>query len=158
LFLFFKSKSRIDPLALVTSATVIDLETLYYLLLGDPFNHRIWHSYFFALVVFPILITLAIYLVEHRFEKKLSSAYRVLKLKPPKTRYSLSIIYISCLIGGFSHIFFDMFTHESMPYVLYPLFYGNPFYLGEARFIVEGVVAALALYSVYCWWKTSKLD
>ena len=142
----------------MASATIIDLEPVYYLLLGDPFHHRIWHSYFFALVVFPVLISLAVYLVERRFEQKLSSAYGTLKLKPPQTRYSLSIIYLSCLIGGFSHIFFDMFTHESLPYVMYPLFYGNPFYLGQARFIIEGLAAGLAVYSVYCWWKTSKLS
>ena len=143
----------------MVSATIIDLEPLFYLLLGEYyFHHRIWHSYFFALVVFPILITLAAFLVERRFEPKLSSAYGALKLKPPQTKYSPPIIYLSCLIGGFSHVFFDMFTHESLPYVLYPLFYGNPFYLGQARFIVEGLAVGLTVYSVYCWWKTSKLD
>jgi membrane-bound metal-dependent hydrolase YbcI (DUF457 family) len=142
----------------VTSATIIDLESLYYWLLGDPFNHRIWHSYLFALAIFPVLITLAVYFVKRRFEPKLSSAYGALKLKPPQARYSLSIIYLSCLIGGFSHIFFDMFTHQNLPYVMFPLFYGNPFYLGQARFAVEGLAAGLAVYSVYCWWKMSKLD
>jgi len=140
----------------VASATIIDLEPLYYVLLGDPFNHRIWHSYFFALLVFPIVISLAVYFVERRFESKLSSAYGVLRLKPPQTKYSPFIIYLSCLIGGFSHIFFDMFTHQSLSYVMYPLFYGNPFYLGQARFAVEALAAGLAVYSVYCWWKTSK--
>ena len=158
LFLFFKAKNRIDPLALVASATIIDLEPLYYLLLGDPLNHYIWHSYLFALVIFPPLVSLAIYFVERRFELKLSSAYDKLKLKPPQTRYSLSIIYLSCLIGGFSHMFLDMFTHQSLPYVMYPFFYGNPFYLGQARFAVEALAAGLAVYSVYCWWKMSKLD
>ena len=143
----------------MASATIIDLEPLFYLLLGEYyFHHRIWHSYFFALVVFPILITLAVFLVERRFEPKLSSAYGALKLKPPQTKYSLPIIYLSCLIGGFSHIFFDMFTHQNLSYVLYPLFDGNPFYLGQARFIVEGLAVGLTVYSVYCWRKTSKLD
>ena len=142
----------------MTSATIIDLESLYYWLLGDPLNNRIWHSFLFALAIFPVLITLALYLVERRFEPKPSSAYGVLKLKPPQAKYSLSVIYLSCLIGGFSHIFFDMFTHQNLPYVLYPLFNGNPFYLGQARFAVEGLAAGLAVYSVYLWWKTSKLD
>jgi hypothetical protein len=51
-----------------------------------------------------------------------------------------------------------MFTHENLPYVMYPFFYGNPFYLGQARFVVEGFVAALAVYALYCWWKDSKIQ
>ena len=142
----------------MASATITDLESLYYWLLGDPFNHRIWHSYLFALVVFPVLVTLALYFVERRFEPELSSAYEVLRLKPSQAKYSPSIIFLSCLIGGFSHIFLDMFTHQNLPYVMYPLFYGNPFYLGQARFVVEALAAGLAVYSVYRWWKISKLD
>ena len=141
------------------SATIIDLEPLYYLVLGDwAFHHRVWHSYFVALVVFPFLISFVVYLVERRFDQKLLATYDKLKLKPTRLRYSLLMIYVSCLIGGFSHIFFDMFTHESLPYVLYPLFYGNPFYLGQATFIVEGLAAGLAVDSVYCWWKLSKIE
>ena len=79
----------------MTSATIIDLESLYYWLLGDPFNHRIWHSYLFALAIFPVLITLALYFMERRLEPKLSSAYGMLKLKPTQAKYSLSIIYLS---------------------------------------------------------------
>jgi membrane-bound metal-dependent hydrolase YbcI (DUF457 family) len=62
------------------------------------------------------------------------------------------------MVGGFSHVFFDMFTHESMPYVIYPLALGNPFYLGQASGIVEVTVVALTIYSVFCWSKTQKLD
>src|SRR4030067_137465 len=99
-------------------ATIIDLESLYYWLLGDPLNHRIWHSYLFALVVFPVLITLALYFVERRFEPKLSSTYNLLKLKPTPAKYSPYIIFLSCVIGGFSHAFLHLFTHQNLPYVL----------------------------------------
>ena len=158
LFLYLKNKQSVDPLALVASATIVDLEPLYYILSGEFLNHHmIWHGYAFTLTVYPILISLAVYLVERLFEKQLWSTYNALRLKPEKVRYSLLSIYLCCLFGGFSHIFFDMFTHENMPYVLYPLVFGNPFYLGQASGIVELAVVALALYSVYCWVKNAKL-
>lgn len=145
-------------MALAASTTVIDVEPLYYVLMGDPFTHRIWHSYALALIVFPILVSISVYLLERHFKEKLLSTYNVIKLKPPQANYSITTIYVSCLIGGFSHVFFDMFTHENLPYVMYPFFYGNPFYLGQARFIVEGLVAALAVYALYCWWMDSKIQ
>ena len=158
LFLYFKRKRSVDPLALFASATIVDLEPLYYILSGEFLNHHMmWHGYALILTIYPILITFALYVVERFFEKQLLSTYTALRFKPEKVRYSLLSIYLCCLIGGFSHIFFDMFTHESLPYVVYPLVFGNPFYLGPAAVIVELIVVALALYSVYCWVKNAKL-
>ena len=158
LFLYFKNKRGVDPLALVASATIVDLEPLYYILSGEFLNHHMmWHGYALTLTIYPILITLTVYVVERLFEKQLWSTYTALGFKPEKVRYSLLSVYLCCLIGGLSHIFFDMFTHKNMPYVVYPLFFGNPFYLGQASGIVEISVIALALYSVYCWYKNTKL-
>lgn len=156
LFLYFRNKRNIDPLALSASATFVDLEPLYYLLIGEPLDHQIWHGFALILTVYTILLAVAVYSVERFSETRLLSAYNILRLKPPQVRYSLETIYICCLLGGFSHIFFDMFTHEHMPYVVYPLFFGNPFYLGQASGIVEAAVIALTLYSVFCWRKTAK--
>jgi membrane-bound metal-dependent hydrolase YbcI (DUF457 family) len=94
--------------------------------------------------------------VERLSENKLWSAYNALKLKPPQVKYSLVSIYLCGLIGAFSHIFFDIFTHESMPYVIYPLLFGNPFYIGQASVIVEAAAVALSLYSVWLWRKNAK--
>lgn len=157
LFLYFKGKKRIDSLALLASATVVDLEPLYYFLIGEAFDHRIWHGFALTLTIYPVLIALAVYFVERLFEKKLWSTYKTLKLKPEKIKYSPLSIYFCCLIGGFSHVFFDMFTHESMPYAIYPLVFGNPFYLGQASGIVEVAVVALSVYSVLCWVKAQKI-
>ena len=154
LFLYFKKKRIFDPLALVASAAIVDFEPLYYALTGAAFTHRIWHGYALTLTIYPILISLAVYLAERFFEKRLWSVYSALRFKPDKVRYSLLTVYFCCLIGGLSHVFFDMFTHEIMPYVVYPLVFGNPFYLGPASGIVELTVVALACYSVYCWSKT----
>jgi membrane-bound metal-dependent hydrolase YbcI (DUF457 family) len=157
-FLYFKNKRKIDPLALLASATFIDLEPLYYILIGESLDHQIWHGFALALTIYPVLIAVTVYFVERLFENKLWSAYTALKLKPPQVKYSLLSIYLCCLVGGFSHIFFDMFTHKNMPYVIYPVVFGNPFYIGQASIIVEVTVVALALYSVFCWSKTQKLD
>lgn len=157
LFLYFKNKRSVDPFALFASAAMVDLEPLYYALSGELFDHRIWHGYALILTIYPILLSLAVYFVERRCEGKLWSAYAALRFKPEKVKYSLLSIYVCCLIGGFSHIFFDMFTHECMPYVVYPLVFGNPFYLGQASGIVELCVVALAFCSIYCWSKTQKL-
>jgi len=151
MFLYFKDKRRIDPLALTVSASFIDLESFYYLLIGEPLDHRIWHGFALALTVYPILIALAVYITEQVFEGRLRSAYNALRLKPIQARYSLSKIYLCSLVGGASHVFFDMLTHENMPYVIYPLANGNPFYLGNASIIVESAVILLAIYSLFLW-------
>jgi hypothetical protein len=157
LFPYFKNKGGIDPLALLVSATIIDLEPVYYFLIGEPLDHRIWHGFALTLTIYPVLMGLIVYFVERLFENKLWSAYNALRLKPGQVKYSLLSIYLCCLVGGFSHVFFDMFTHESMPYLIYPLFFGNPFYIGQASGIVEVTVVALTIYSVFCWSKTQKL-
>ncbi len=156
-FLFFKDKGFFDPLALVMSATAVDLEPLYYMLIGTALDHQIWHGYALLLTVYPFMILLAVYLIEYFFSDQLNLTYNALRLKPTKVRYSLFSIYVCCVIGSFSHIFFDMFTHLSLPYVIYPFFVGNnPFYLGKFSGVVEAVVVILALYSIYCWIKSAK--
>ena len=153
LFLYFKDKKRIDPLALTASATFVDLEPLYYFLIGEPLTHRIWHGYALALTAYPLLITIGAYCVENFFGRKLYSAYSVLSLEPNLVKYPLRSIFFCSLVGGLSHIFFDMFTHEHMPYVIYPLAYGNSFYIGQASVVVEFAVIVLAGYSCLRWLK-----
>ena len=158
LSLYFNNKVRFDPLALVASATFVDLEPLFYIFIGDPLDHQFWHGYALALTIYPLLVTLAVYAAERLLEKKLQSAYSVLRLKPTRVRYPLLNVYLCSLIGSFSHMFFDMFTHEDMPYVIYPLAHGNPFYIGQASGIVEAIAVAFAIYSVFLWLKTPKLS
>jgi len=153
MFLYFKDKRRIDPLALTVSATFIDLEPLYYFIIGDPLDHKIWHSFAFSITVYPILITFGVYMVEHFFKERLLSAYNAIRLKPNQVRYPILTIHFCSFVGGLSHIFFDMFTHEKMPYVIYPLTYGNPFYIGTASITVDLAVILLAIYSALRWLK-----
>ena len=153
MFLYFKDKGRIDPLALAVSTTFIDLEPLYYILLGEPLDHRVWHGFTLALTIYPILATIGVYVVERLFENKLLAFYKWARLKPLKARYPLRNIYLLSLFGGFSHIILDMFTHREMLWVLYPFMNGNPFYTWQASIIVEIVVIVLSIYSLNCWLK-----
>jgi hypothetical protein len=153
IFLYFKDKRRIDPLALAVSTTFIDLEPLYYFLLGEPLDHRVWHGFTLALTVYPILVAFGVYLVEHFYEEKLWNLYRRLGFNPVKAKYSLRNIYLLSLFSGFSHVFLDMFTHPEMFWVLYPFVYGNPFYSWQAAIFVEITVIVLSVYSLSCWLK-----
>jgi membrane-bound metal-dependent hydrolase YbcI (DUF457 family) len=153
LFLYFKDKRRIDPLALVVSTTFIDIEPLYYILLGEPLSHRIWHSFTLALTIYPILVTIGAYVVEHLFQNKLLAIYKWAMLNPVKASYPPLNIYLISLFGGFSHIFLDMFTHREMLWVLYPFATGNPFYMRQASMIIDAALIILSIYSLCCWLK-----
>lgn len=152
-FLYFKDKRRIDPLALAVSTTFIDLEPLYYFILGEPLEHRILHGFTLALIIYPILVALAVYFVEFRFDEKLWRLYNGLRLNLGRVKYPLKSIYLLSLFGGFTHVFLDMFTHPEMFWVLYPFANGNPFYTWQASITVEAAVIALSVYSLTCWLK-----
>jgi len=153
-FLYFRDRRRIDPLALAVSTTFIDLEPFYYILLGESLDHRVWHGFTLALTLYPILVTIGVYVAESLFENKLLTAYKWLGLNPVKAKYPLLNIYLLSLFGGFSHIFLDMFTHHEMFWVLYPFANGNPFYNWQAAIIVEAAVIMLSIYSLWCWLKS----
>jgi len=153
LFLYFRDKKRIDPLALTISTTFIDIEPLHYTILGEPLDHRVWHGFTLALTVYPILVTIGVYIAERFFEKRLWAVYNWLRLKPVKVKYPLLNIYLLSLFGGFSHIFLDMFTHPEMFWVLYPFAMDNPFYTWQAAVAVEVAVITLSVYSLMCWLK-----
>ncbi len=150
--LYFRFKGRIDPLTLLISSTFVDLEPLYLLLSGEPNDHGILHSYF-TVLLFSVLIVFAMYFAERHYENRLRQVYGKLRLSPERVKYPLLSIYLTFLIGGFSHMFFDMFTHKSLPYVFYPIAIGNPFYVGTASFVVDVIVAAVAFGSVVWWLK-----
>lgn len=151
--LYFKDKYRVDPLALTISTTFIDIEPLYYILLGEPLDHRIFHGFTLALTVYPMLVASGVYIIERLSTHKMCSFYRKMRLNPVKVKYPMLNIYLLSLFGGFSHVFLDMFTHNEMLWVLYPFAYGNPFYNGQASIIVEIAVILLTLYSLKCWLK-----
>ena len=153
LFLYFKDKRRFDPLALTVSTTFIDLEPLYYFLLGEQLYHRFLHGFTLALTIYPVLVALGVYVAEQLFEDKLLAVYGRLGLNPVGAKYPFLNIYLLSLFGGFSHIFLDMFTHPEMFWVLYPFAFGNSFYNWWGAMAVEVAVILLSIYSLSCWLK-----
>lgn len=147
---------QIDPLALIVSTTFIDLEPLYYIVLGESLDHRIWHGLTLALTIYPVLVTLGVYMVERFFEGKLWTVYNWVGLNPMRAGYPLLNIYLLSFFGGFSHVFLDMFTHPEMLWVLYPFAEGNPFYNWHVSIVIEGVVIILSIYSLLCWLKSRR--
>ncbi len=153
---YFKNKALLDPLALVASATAVDVEPLIYIFLGQPLTHQIWHGWLLTLTIYPVLVALFVFSVERLLEGNVQSAYKTLRFNTDRAKYPPHTIYLCCLLGGASHMLFDMFTHQNLPYVIYPITYGNPFYLGQYTGIIELTSIGLALATVFLWWKNQK--
>jgi membrane-bound metal-dependent hydrolase YbcI (DUF457 family) len=152
--LHFVKSGTFDITALLFSSTCIDLELLYRLLIGQPLSHGLWHSYFFAVTVFPVAVSLFVLVAERKLLGILKSTYKLFRFYPIKLEYSFKTIYFSSLIGGVSHIFFDMWTHRVSAYLLYPFVVfdaENPFWLGEYEVVIYISVTILSVYSIYFW-------
>ena len=149
--LHFKRPENFDITALLCSSTFVDLELLYYFLTEKHMNHGLWHSYFFVLTIYPVVLSLIIYVTERRLDKTIFRIYRFFRFFPKKMRYSFKTIYFCCLIGGVSHIFFDMWTHEVSPYILFPFYEENPFWIDEWSVIIFVLISLLSLYTVFLW-------
>jgi hypothetical protein len=151
--LYFRMPEKFDVTALLISSTFVDLELLYYLFVENHMSHGFWHSYLFVLTFYPVGLTLIIYIIEKGFPKSIRSVYNVFRFYPKKVSYSIKTVYFSCLFGGISHIFFDMWGHEHSPYVLFPFYEKNPFWVGDWNIIVLVLLIFLSLYTVFLWIK-----
>ena len=154
--LHFVKSGIFDITALLLSSTGIDLELLYLLLIGQPLYHGLWHSYFFALTIFPVAVSLVVFVAERKFTKRLKGTYKFFRFSPSKLKYSFKTIYFSSLVGGASHIFFDMWTHRASSYLLYPFVIfdaENPFWTGEYEVVIYISVTLLSIWSIYFWIK-----
>ena len=149
--LYFHFPTKFDVMALLISSTFVDLELVYYFIINNNTGHGLGHSYFFVLTIYPIVLSVIIFLVKRKFQKSTVEIYNFFRLYPKKINFSFKIIYTSCLIGGVSHIFFDMWTHEYSPYILFPVVEKNPFWIGNWSVIVYAIVAILSLYTLFLW-------
>ncbi len=149
--LHFKRPEAFDVTALLYSSILVDLELLYSFLTGQPMIHGIWHSYLYVLTVYTAVLSLIVYAMEAGFEETIIWIHRFFRLYPEKVRYPLKTIYFNCLVGGASHIFLDMWVHETSPYILFPLYEGNPFWIGEWSIVVHALVALLSIYTLFLW-------
>ncbi|UCE95583.1 MAG: DUF4184 family protein [Candidatus Bathyarchaeota archaeon] len=154
--LHFIKSGTFDITALLLSSTCIDLELLFFILNGQPLYHGFSHSYFFALTFFPVMISLVVFVAERKFPEILKSTYKFFRFSPTELKYSFKSIFLSSLIGGVSHIFFDMWTHRVSSYLFYPFVVfssENPFWIGEYEVLIYVIVAFLSICSIYFWIK-----
>ena len=126
---YFKNKKLLDPLALEAGATFVDLESFVYILLGQSMDHQWFHSYLVALTIYPVLAGLFVFCTERFLEGNVRSAYAKLKFQTTQVKYAPLTIYLCCLAGGLTHLLFDMWTHQNLPYIIYPIQTGNPFFI-----------------------------
>ena len=129
----------------------VDLELVLSFLLSGSLTHGVWHSYLFVLTIFPVAVGLFVYAVERWFEGTIFGVYRFFRFYPEKIRYPFRTIYVCCLIGGVSHIFFDMWTHEVSSYILFPLVAENPFWVGEWSIVIFVLMVLLSSFTVFLW-------
>ena len=154
-FLHLKRPERFDLVALFFSAILLDLEPLYLILVGAVPDHQVWHSFLFVTTLYLVAVSAGVWLLENRFEGTIARTFSFFRLDASNIKRTPGAILLSSLVGGTSHVFFDMFTHEEMPYVVYPLSYGNPFWLGAWDPVVGAFVVALSLYSLWIWWRSA---
>jgi membrane-bound metal-dependent hydrolase YbcI (DUF457 family) len=89
-----------------------------------------------------------------KWGKTILKIYGLFRVYPNRISSSFKTIYFSCLVGGVSHIFFDMWTHDYSSYVLYPLYSYNPFWIGDwTNILVLLLVYVLSVYTVFLWIK-----
>ena len=149
--LHFRWPETYDITALLYSSILVDLELLYSFLSGQPMSHGIWHSYLYVLTIYPAALGLIVYAMERGFEKTIIRIHRFFRVFPDEVKYPFRTIYLNCLVGGTSHVFFDMWVHETSPYVVFPLYEGNPLWIGESGIIVHALVALLSIYALFLW-------
>lgn len=157
-FLNLKRPERFDLVAFFFASGVIDLEPLHLYLTGVVPDHQIWHSYLFVTTVYLAFVSVAVWIAENKFEGVIKKIFSVSQVDASHVKHAPRVIVLSVLIGGVSHVFFDMFTHKEMPYVIFPLLYGNPFWLGSWQILIDSLVVALSLYSVWIWWNIREKD
>ena len=96
-------------------------------------------------------LAVSVYVLEARAKGWVQFGYRFLRLKNP-AKYPFSSILLSCFLGWLSHVFFDMWTHETFRFVLFPIVGENPFWFDYPVVqIIESLVLVLSAYSVILW-------
>jgi len=149
-WLHFWKRNRVDLAALTIGSTAPDLEPLFAVAAGLPESHAFFHSLLWAVVLSPV-VALVVWILERRVPGLIRVGYNFLRLKNPVS-YPFGSILLSSLVGMLSHVFFDMWTHETFRYVLYPRVGPNPFWFDYPIVqIVESMVLILSAYSVLLW-------
>ncbi|MBN1682127.1 DUF4184 family protein [Candidatus Bathyarchaeota archaeon] len=151
--LHLKSPDKFDALSLLVSSTFVDLEMVVMVLLGKPMTHGIMHSYIMIFTFYPLILSITIYTLFKKTNKKMKKIYEYFKFNQESIDLTFKQIYVNCLVGGVSHLFLDMWTHEYSMYLFYPITTVNPFWLGQASILVTSITIIASIYSVLLWWR-----
>ena len=156
--LYFKRPHLFDPLALVLSATTMDIEVIYAYAVGLPTPHLVLHSFVVALTIYPVAISLLAYALERKMGGHLGKIYKAIKWKQ-KVIYPFMTILACSLMGSLSHMLIDVWSHPVSPFLFWPFAYlpSNPLYIGEWSIVIDAAVAIISLYAVYLWAEQWKL-
>ena len=155
--LYFKRPDIFDPAALVISATVVDLEVVYAYIMGYPSPHLALHSFFAVLTIYPVVTSLVTHVLERKMARRIGWIYRKLRWEE-RVVYPFRTIFACSVLGGFSHMLIDVWTHPVSPFIFWPFacFPSNPLYLGAWSVAIDAVVVLLGAYALYLWrqrWK-----
>ena len=151
--LHLKNPGKFDALTLLVSSTFVDLEMVIMVLLGKPMTHGIMHSYVMIFTFYPFILSILIYTLFRRTKIKMKKIYDYVKFNQESIDLSFKQIYLNCLVGGVSHLFLDMWTHEYSIYLFYPITEVNPFWLGQASILVTSTTIMISIYSAILWWR-----
>ena len=150
--LHFKAPNKFEVFSIVISSMFMDLEMFPFGLDGRMFGHGIFHSYLMVLTLYPLIISITIYILFKTLRSMVTKVYVLFGFNPKSLDLKFTQIFFSCLVGGVSHIFLDMFTHQGSSYLLYPFVIVNPFYINS--FVDIGVyllTIVLSVYSLRLW-------
>ncbi len=127
--------------ALAISSVIMDIEPAYYMFISprpDGLLHGFFHTY-----IGVTILGLAVGFVLIKFRKKVDKIMGFLKI--PQESISNRLVYVSSLLGVWSHIFLDSFMHRDMQ-PFFP-FVGNPL-LGLVNVFDIYLITGIVLLSV----------
>ncbi len=129
------SPKRVSFLSFCAANVLVDIEPLYYLLSGEQFLHRFFHTYIGLTAVILCTVWLFTFALRLKHWRRLPNLFGWKHL----TRQP---IVLGAILGGYSHIFLDSLMHaDIMPFAPFSL--DNGLY----RFLSVDTLEWICLYS-----------
>ena len=151
--LFIKSlvPRKFNLTVFIVTQILIDSEVLWNLLQGKDRLHTFFHTYLGSSMV--ILIIPVLNYVYSFVQKRIFALSNLFKMSPIK----INILFISALIGAWSHVFLDSIMHDDiMP--LWPFYLNNPmFHWISVLWLHLGCLLSAAL-AIPVWYFTRKKE
>ena len=103
------------------SQVLIDLEVIFNLWVDNSSLHTYFHTYVGSLVVVAIIMMVDFFAFSSNKIQKILSTH----CKFDRTKLSTRTVFVSAILGSFSHIFLDSIMHKDMT-PLWPFTPSNP--------------------------------